>query len=167
MSFWPAFSCKIPSPSSIPLSVPCGEGASKAVLWLQMGKFIKHGASKKKQDKYLAADRYHYLTGHLNVHQKWLGKSCPNSWTGVLNWATSWQSRAVSQGWAFFLCSYHRRFLYNVINNSGLREKSFPLAVLQGAMFLILPAICYSPLSLLQGHRGSLTQDRSFEGHLE
>lgn len=58
-------------------------------------------------------------------------------------------------------------FLYSVINNTGLREKSFPLAVLQGAMFLILPAICYSPLSLLQGHRGSLTQDRSFEGHLE
>lgn len=102
--------------------IPPGEGSSKAEFWLQMSKFIKHGASKKKQDKYPVTDRDHYQTGSLHIHQKWLGKS-----KTVELEAISWQNRAVSPRMGFLPFSLPQAFLYSVINSSGLPEKRLSL----------------------------------------
>lgn len=125
--------------------IPSGEGSSKAEFWLQISKFIKHGASKKKQDKYPVVGRYHYQTGHLHLHQKWPEKSK----TVELESDFLAEQSSFSKDGETFYPSYHRHFYITWLTTAASLKRDFPSGCTQGCnVFNTASCLTFSSLSV-------------------
>lgn len=136
--------------------VPPGEGSSKAEFWLQMSKFIKHGASKKKQDRYPGADRYHYQRGPLHIHQKWENLK-------QLNWKRfPGRAEQFLQGWVFYPSPYHRHFYTEWLTTLASLRRDIPSGCTQGCnVFNIASCLPFSSLPVT-GPRGQPDPGQKF-----